>query len=501
MRVTLINPPSLIGKYNYSAFTHPPLGLAYLAACLRQKNHIVRVVDAVGEGISRFTIYPGSKRFLVQGLSVTDILNRIPPETGLIGISCMFSHTWPLVRQLIRDIKNTFPDIPIIAGGEHPTVMYDTCLCQAPLDACVLGEGEATTVEIVEALEKGRPLSEVSGIALTDPGTGNVIQTAGREVIPDLDAIPPPAWDAIPWKAYKFYDGPVESTPISILASRGCPHDCAFCSAPAMWKSVWRKRTPENILHELTINFPAQQITDVLFRDISPFIDRDWIQNLCSVLHDNLPGIRWQMPVGGRPEIMDKTTAEMLVRSGCRHIQFAPESGSPDVLSAMNKRLDLKRFRNAVLNARDAGMRISALFIMGYPGETLNDIRSTYRLIRWLAKQGVDEIAISSFVLLPGTRVFADLVAGGAVKIDDDFFFQAAGATSFTPAISWNPNMGRYSLFLYKWLGLIQFYAIAVFLHPRKLIRTISNLIRGKQETKTDRVLAEIVTKFKRRFD
>ena len=143
-------------------------------------------------------------------------------------------------------------------------------------------------------------------------------------------------------------------------------------------------------------------------------------------------------------------------------------------------------------------MRISVLFIIGYPGETRKDIKATYRLIRWLARQNVDEIAISSFVLLPGTRIFNELVASGSVKINDHFLYQTAGATAFTPSASWNPRMGKYPLFLYKWLGLIQFYGIAIVRRPQRLVRTIRNLARGIQETKTDRVLAEVITKLRR---
>ena len=499
MRVTLINPPALIGRFNYSAFTHPPLGPAYLAACLRQNGHEVCIIDAVGEAISQFYPYTPSRRFLVQGLNFDDIIRRIPPESGLIGISCMFSHTWPLVRKLIRCIKKCFPGIPIIAGGEHPTAMYGTCLCQAPLEACVLGEGEKTITEIAENIENRRPLSGIDGIAWKDPGTGKVHQNRMRQPISNPDTLPFPAWDLIPRESYTLYEGPASSKVIPMLATRGCPHSCAFCSAPAMWRGGWRRRSPENIVHEMAGYISSDHITEFQFLDISPLVNKQWLKDVCRTIRDRHPGIRWQIPVGGRPEAVDQTTAELLVGSGCRHIQFAPESGSPTILAAMNKHLDLDRFKQAVLAAGKAGMSISVLFIIGYPGETRNDIRASYRLIRWLARQNVDEIAISSFVLLPGTRIFNELVAGGSVKIDDEFLLQTAGATAFTPSASWNPHMGKYPLFLYKWLGLIQFYGIAVVRRPSRLGRTIANLVRGRQETKTDRVLAEIIAKLKRR--
>ncbi|MEW6078623.1 MAG: radical SAM protein [Thermodesulfobacteriota bacterium] len=499
MRVTLINPPALPGRFHYSAFCHPPLGLAYLAAFLRRHGHTVDVIDAVGEAIDRFVPYPLSRRFLRQGLATEDILRRIDPKSDLIGVSCMFSHTWPLVRDLVRQIRKVLPDVPVIAGGEHPTALFDLCLRQAPLDACVLGEGEETLVEIADALETGRPLAAIAGIAWKDPDTGEIHQTVDRPPIAELDSLPFPAWDLIPWKAYKLYVGPAQARTMTMLASRGCPHGCVFCSAPAMWKGVWRKRRPEAIVREMSAYVSIEHITEFQFLDISPLISREWIRDLCRTILARHPGIRWQMPVGGRPEVMDDDMAEMMLRSGCRHIQFAPESGSPAVLAAMNKHLDLDRFRQAVVAAKKAGMIVSALFVIGYPTETIKDIRRTYRLIRWLAQRDVDEIAISSFVLLPGTRAFADASAIRPVPVDDDFCYQTADATALVPSASWNPLLGKNRLLLLKWTGLIQFHAISLFRHPSRLPRMISNLMRGRQETKTERVLTEIIEKFRRR--
>jgi len=499
MHVTLINPPALPGRLNYSAFCHPPLGLSYLAACLREEGrHTVSVVDAVGEAIDRMASYPEDRRFLVQGLPFSEILSRISRRTDLIGISCMFTHAWPLVRQLVKQIHAAFPGVPIIAGGEHPTALYALCLDQAPLTACVLGEGERTLVCLADALESGRPLSAVDGLAWKDPATGQIHKNSGRQAVPDPDDLPDPAWELIPWRAYRLYEGPATAATIPMLASRGCPHACAFCSAPAMWPGGWRKRRAESIVREMRRYATVEQIREFQFVDISPLIDRKWFLDLCRLIRERLPDIRWQMPVGGRPEIVDQETADLMVDSGCRHIQFAPESGSPEVLAAMHKRLDLDRFRSAVRHAGRAGMIVSVLFIIGYPTEKLGDIRQTYRLIRWLAKQGVAEIAISSFALLPGTKIFADLAADRKLAIDDAFCYQTAGATAFIPSKSWNPSMGKIQLLILKWLGLIQFYAIAFARRPGRLVRMAANLIRGRQETKADRVLAELAEKFRR---
>ncbi|MFO8048174.1 MAG: radical SAM protein [Desulfosudaceae bacterium] len=500
MLITLINPPALPAKYYYSSFSHPPLGLAYIAACLRQAGHSVDVIDAVGEDISRFSPYPASGKFMVQGLSFEAIINRISPETGLIGFSCMFTHAWPVARELINRTGRAFPGVPLLAGGEHPTALPEVCLEQACLTACVLGEGEQTMGEVATAIDNHPDLSTVSGLALKNQKTGQVFTTATRQPMTDLDALPWPAWDLIPWQQYRIYVGPVEARTMPMLATRGCPYQCAFCTARAMWGNTWRKRSPRSITSEMRHNLETYHISDFQFFDISSLIDRDWVRSLCqSILTEEL-SVKWHMPVGNRAEIIDDKTARLLKKSGFDYIQFAPESGSPRLLKEMRKQIDLNLFRQGVRAATGAGMRVSVLFIIGYPGETMADIRLTYQLIRRLARSGIHEIAISSFVLLPGTRVFRTFQKKGAVTLDDAFFYQAAGATDLGPARSWNPPFGSRKLMLLKWLGLLQFYGLSFLYYPRRPLRLLVNLRRGRQETKIDRVLREMIEKIKTRF-
>ena len=500
MHITLINPPALVGKYAYSAFSHPPLGLGYIAACLRQEGHAVQVIDAVGEAIARFATYLPNRNFLLQGLSADGILAAISPETGLIGFSCMFTHAWPATRGLIHKTNRLFPKIPLVAGGEHPTALPALCLKQAPLTACVLGEGEATMVELAKTITANKDLATVSGIATRNDRTGEITTTAPRRPILDLDCLPWPAWDLIPWEKYHLYVGPVSCRTMPMLSTRGCPYHCAFCTAAAMWGGIWRKRSPAGITRELRHNIRRYGIQEFQFFDISSLIDRRWVKALCRQILKERLDIKWNMPVGNRSEVIDKDTARLLVRSGCDYIQFAPESGSPRVLKKMNKKMDLDHLLLAIKAATDAGMRVCALFIIGYPGETMADIRLTYHLIRRLARSEVREIAISSFALLPGTPIFHELRQRQTITLNDDFFYQAAGATAFGLSHSWNPPFGRRRLMVLKWLGLIQFYGLSFLYHPHRPLNLLRNLRRGRQETKMDRVLREISEKIKRRF-
>src|SRR5262249_27012308 len=128
---TLIRMPSVVGRYALTLNRTPPLSVAYLAGSLTSAGHEVQVIDAVGEDIG--AMHPGcADDIVIHGLAIPEIVARIRADTGFVGISCLFSHEWPLVRELIHTISQRFPDIPIVLGGEHATAVPEVCLEEAP---------------------------------------------------------------------------------------------------------------------------------------------------------------------------------------------------------------------------------------------------------------------------------------------------------------------------------------------------------------------------------
>jgi radical SAM superfamily enzyme YgiQ (UPF0313 family) len=336
----LINPPGISARFAYSTFSHPPIGLAYIAACLEKAGIEVRILDAVGLGMDRYSKVEGFPGFFMQGLSFEDIVEHIDPSSEYIGISCMFTHSWPVLRQLIGMIRSAFPGATLFAGGEHATALPGLCLSQSALDVCVLGEGEETAVDMIRALMKGDPLDAVSGIAFKKPETGEITVTGRRKRIRDLTALPWPAWDKVPPHGYTFYVGPRSGKTMPMVGSRGCPFACGFCASQVMWGRCWEKREPSDIVDEMAHYASVLGTREFQFFDISPFLDRSWTEKLCEEIKARLGGIKWQVPAGVRSEVIDSRIAGLLYESGFRHIQFAAESGSPRVLSAMDKQLD-----------------------------------------------------------------------------------------------------------------------------------------------------------------
>ena len=190
MKICLIEPPKFISTTNFvSTVCMPPIGLAYIAAVLKNFGHQISVIDGFGSALKNYFPY---NKIYVRGLSNDDIIKQIPSETEVIGLGCMFSSNWIYVRELIKVIRREFPSAYIIVGGEHVTGFPEFSLKQAPFDVVVLGEGEETVVELIHFFEHGKSLEDVKGIAFRDP-SGQIRINDRRPRIRDIDSIPRPS--------------------------------------------------------------------------------------------------------------------------------------------------------------------------------------------------------------------------------------------------------------------------------------------------------------------
>ncbi|MCA8978180.1 MAG: cobalamin-dependent protein, partial [Planctomycetes bacterium] len=246
MKVTLIHPPVYINKNGLTALRPSlPLGLAYIASVLRQDRHDIELIDALGEAPEQMV--PDGDIWRL-GLTPEEIIARIADDTQAIGLTSMWSYSWPIVRELIQKIKAARPELPIVCGGEHFTAVPELSMAQAPIDYLVLGEGEETAVALFRAIEGGFDHSVIPGIAFR--GDDGVVQkNPRRDRIKNVDEIPWPAWEYFDVEAYssnRLVSGIYYGKTVPILATRGCPYQCTYCSSPNMWTTRWFARTPKD---------------------------------------------------------------------------------------------------------------------------------------------------------------------------------------------------------------------------------------------------------------
>jgi anaerobic magnesium-protoporphyrin IX monomethyl ester cyclase len=490
-KISLVRPPFMRDKAALTERICPPLGLAYLASSLRDAGHAVQLIDGPGEDPMR--MYPSPHPQIVcHGLTVEEIVSRIDTDTSIIGISSMFSCEWPMVKILIGKIREKFKEAMILLGGEHGTALPEFSLREAPeLNCIVLGEGEVTAVNLIKAIEKGKSLSDVGGIAFID--NDRFVQTGLSKRTADLDRFPQPDWDQIPLDNYFQNDlsfGVYLGRTMPIIASRGCPYQCTFCSSPFMWTTQWVARDPEEVLAEMETYIEKYQIENFDFFDLTAIVRKDWIVEFCTLLIKKNWDITWQLPSGTRSEALDGEALPLLYKSGCRSIIYAPESGSPKILKKIKKKIKPEKLMESVGTCVKSKIATSANLILGLPEETKGDVLRTYSLLVDLALAGAHDIRISNFSPYPGSELFSDLQSKNQIpELDDHYFYSLLSAEE-------QKNNGPYTHHYSKpfrnraiLAGYLLFFGLSYLRRPWRFGRMISNLIAHRRETLIDDAL------------
>ena len=491
LRVALVRPPSLVSRYAVAAPLTPPLGLAYLAATVREAGHQVQVVDGVGEGLGKPRLWRNST--LLRGLTFEEIAGRIQPEPDVIGISCMFSSEWPYAHQLIQALKRVWPGSLLVGGGEHFSAVPEQSLESCPeLAACVMGEGEGTFLEFLERVSSSTPLNDVAGIVYRGR-EGTIKRNGPRGRIRNVDDIPWPAWDLIPLESYLDLQlglATLHGRSMPMLATRGCPFQCAFCSNVYMWTPLWIPRNPGTVLDEFEFYMKRYRVNDIQFFDPNTIIDKKWILTFADeIIRRNLK-ISWQIPIGTRPESVDREVARALAGSGCFTMGFAPESGSPRTLGRINKTVNIGRMKRSMRDCLEEGLKVKCNIMLGFPGETHRDVWKTLKLILEMSWLGVHDTSVYPFSPYPGTPLFDQLRDEGRLPgIYTDPWYLSLNYVEFSSLKSGSEHFGRQILRIYQFLGYAFFYGTTFLFRPIRIFRLIRGLISGRHETKGETIL------------
>lgn len=478
----------------------PPIGLAYVAAALERAQHHVALIDGVGDYADQnYRKAFGVRWFEVNGAHVNQIVAGVDVNTRLIGVTCMFMHHWPLVREILHALRARFPSVVIVLGGEHASGNFESVLLETSVDCVVLGEGEETIVEFANAVEKGLSITNVAGTAWRE---GNQVHKGAiRARIVDIDTIAPPAWHLVPVKAYasrKLFSGPSLGTSMPIMATRGCPYQCTFCTSPQMWTTKWIARTPKYVVDEIgdyRIRFGAN---DFQFVDLTAIIKRDWILAFCRELRSrNWPDVKWQLPSGTRSEAIDYEVGLELVASGCSILTYAPESGSVAQLRRIKKKVKIDRMLESIRDVRRAGVSVECFMILGFPDEEIIDVLKTYVLIFRFAIIGVESVILSGYRPAPGTESTELLVRTGTIEWNDDLCMDVIESNSLIGGRSFSPIFSNGQIWLLRFFGYGLFFFVSFLCRPWRPFKIAYNLLREKQTSKLEKSLTEIMRKLR----
>ena len=486
MKIILINPPQTFAKSWVAAGVNPPLGLMYLSVSLRNNGYDPRIIDAVVEAPDNIFQIDGG--LSGRGLSFKDIILRIPKDAGLIGITNLFSFSYPLVRQLTHEIKKNFPEKKIVLGGAHPSATPIETVSESSIDFVIISEGDLTIVELASNIDNPTALSKIDGLAYKSEN-GKPVFNPKKRFIEDLDSVSFPDRNAVPLELYYEIGsphGPCQGRWTPILSSRGCPYQCTFCT-PNLWDRRYRVRSAKNVLDEIEQCKNEFNITEYLFEDENFTINKKRTLEVCNTIINKNLNIRWQTPNGIRASVTDEEMLEVMKKSGCHHITVAPESGSERVLKEIiKKQQDKNDVTTVVKHASKIGLKTAAYFVSGLPGETVEDVEMSIDYACTLAKKGLDEIAFSRFVPLPGSELYEKLVREGKF---DGSWLKLTATDDLSPEEYFSEHISTEELNRLRKKAYLKFYLTRVLYHPLKVLSSIINVLKKKGELKTERTL------------
>ena len=516
MRVQLVHPPAFLNPTALTALRPSlPLGMAYIAASIREAGHEVSVIDAVGEAPDR-VVRQG--RVARLGLSIVEVVDRIAPECQVVGISAMFTYQWRVVSELIHAIKRRRPDVLVVGGGEHFTGLPEESLSSSPVDLVVLGEGEETMVDLlrryaahverVASAVEGPPdpaagvpewATGMPGVAYRDEGM--LVSNERRARVRDIDGIPRPAWDLFDVQGYdsrRLINGPRRGFTMPILATRGCPYRCAYCSSPNMWTTKWIARDPKLVADEIEDLMEVYGARNFPFQDLTAILKRQWVVDFCNELIARKLQITWQMPTGTRCEVVDDEVAQLLLLSGGASLNFAPESGSEAVRKKVSKQMTEQSLFGAVEASVKHGLNTSVFFVLGFPGDQVDDFKETLAWARRLAKGGVEDLAVGFYFPIPGTRFYRELQERGRVTLTDELMMAPIFVHDrwLTEDRNFSEGLSARTLTYWRYRIVWAFYWRAVLFNPKRLVKVLGNFLHGREESKFDSFLQILKERF-----
>jgi anaerobic magnesium-protoporphyrin IX monomethyl ester cyclase len=490
--VCLIRPPA-VETFRFSSLSiTPPLGLAYVAGAVEDAGHAVEIVDAVTSAPTKHTRY--FRGYLV-GMGFDDIAEQIPGDAKAVGITVVFTHEWPAITRLIEAIKRRRPNLPVILGGEHVSSMPEFCLLTSQADYLVIGEGEETIVELLAAIDADEPVTDMLGVAYRETaadGSDGVVVNPRRERTLAIDAIPRPAWHLIDLDTYhehRWMGGMYSSTKsVPILATRGCPYQCTYCSAPNMWTPRWIPRDPKLVVDEIEHYIERFGARNFPFQDLTAIIKREWILEFCKELQARDLDITWQMPTGTRSEAIDPEVAQLLKQTNMISMAYAPESGSETTRQLIKKKMKTDRMLESMKAAVDAELNVMVFMVIGFPHDKDEHIRENLEFLEKIAEVGINDAAVGFYMALPGTQIFDSLYDSGQISIDREYFRHILSSTSLW-ATSTYSGLSRPKLTYWKFRLMRHFYK-----QPRQLVNSSSlfttlisalKSLRGDQQDET----------------
>lgn len=373
-----------------------PIGLEYIGAIIVDAGYDVRIFHQINAN---------NENFLV------DIIEFNP---DIIGFST-YTYTFKIICNIASTLKRNLPKTVIVVGGHHITAVPED-ISNDSIDYGVLGEGDITFLELVQAIENDSPLNQVSGIIYKQ--NVKIVQTQPRGRIKNLDKLPIPLRNIEILSNSKvrsvIYPPPSKQKSVAqVITSRGCLNNCSYCCSPIMWRRKLVIRTPENIADEFEYLHKEYGTNLIHVSDLSVNLNRDHIIKMCNAIAKRNLEVYWT--ACGNIDNMDEEIIDSLAKAKCKRMAFGIENLSENTICKIkpNQNNDFSNMTRTLEKLRNNGIFTRGFFIIGFPWETPEDLDNLSENMNLLA---LDDIRISFITPFPGTRIYGNYNGKGLIQ-------------------------------------------------------------------------------------
>ena len=327
-------------------------------------------------------------------------ITQIKP--AVLGLS-LFTHNRIDTLKLIKAVKKAFPRTLIVIGGPHATFLADEITKRySEVDYIISGEGEKSFARLLKRIARGEKTDQ---------------KIISSEMVEDLDTLPSPG---------KFSGTLIGIEPPEqfsfIITSRGCVHQCVFCSSPRFWRRTVRYRSPEHIVKEILFLYRKYGIIYFSIRDDNFTLRKERVLKFAKLLQDSQLYIMWNCQA--RVDTIDEEMLIAMKRAGLEHIQYGVESGSEKILRLYNKYSSIEKIKKAAAITRRVGVYLSIYLMTGMEGEGQGDTNKTRDLIKKICP---NDGIVSPVALYPGTCLYEQVKKKGEIVDDIWFDTKASG--------------------------------------------------------------------------
>lgn len=377
---------------------YPPLATLYAASVLRENDISVALFDPM---------------FAQSADELKPYLEEHQPKLLVIyddGFNYLTKMCLTNMREAAFEMATMASEmgIKVIVSSSDATDQSADYLNKGA-DFIAVGEGEQTVLELAKVLLKGEgTIEEVDGLRFLDRGGdgggggGQVQQTPPRKNLRDLDTLPFPAWDLVDMDNYRQrWQGSSGYFSLNMGTTRGCPFKCNWCAKP-IYGNRYNSRSPENVVEELVMLKEQYGFDHIWFCDDIFGLKPGWVNRFADLVEER--GLELRFKIQSRADLLlEEDNIKALARAGAEEVWIGAESGSQKVLDAMDKGTTIGQIYESTRLMKEHGVKPCFFLQFGYPGETMNDIRSTMNMVFELMPH---DIGISVSYPLPGTKFY-----------------------------------------------------------------------------------------------